>query len=162
MASADAARAVPARAAEPAAAAAAATEPARVTSPMESLSQHWGKVDFTGTDTRSVRIREMLIPEQVRDAAKALIDAIETIRTERVVSIVIGAGDRAWPKGIPQNVENAEHLRLALRRELERRGHRFTAGTPAAGVWQLGPLTGRDTIGWRFRLTAPKASAAAK
>jgi hypothetical protein len=101
----------------------------------------------------------MLIPEQIADAARALIDAIDTIRTDRIVSIVIGAGDRAWPKGIPQTVDNAEFLRLALRKELERRGYRFVAGTPAAGVWQLGPITGRDTIGWRFRLTAPKAAA---
>lgn len=144
-----------AAAAEPAPAPAPA--PAAAPAPMEALSRHWGRVDFDSRDA-SVRIREMLIPEQIADAARALIDAVDSIRTERLVSLTIGAGDRAWPKGIPQNVENAEFLRLAIRKELERRGYRFVAGTPAAGIWQLGPITGRDTIGWRFRLTAPKAA----
>jgi hypothetical protein len=125
---------------------------------MAALSRHWGQISFSGDDVRSVRIREMLIPESITTAARALIDAIDAVRNDRIVTLTIGAGDRAWPTDIPRCIENAEHLRLAIRRELERRGYRFVAGTPAAGVWQLGPITGRDTIGWRFRLTAPRRS----
>jgi hypothetical protein len=101
----------------------------------------------------------MLVPETITHAARALIDAIDVARGDRVVAIEIGAADRAWPRDIPRTPENADYLRLALRREIERRGYRAVTGTPADGVWQLTPLYGRDTVGWRFRIVAPRRTA---
>jgi hypothetical protein len=121
-----------------------------------SFAAVWGSVDLSAPP-RSVSVRAMLIPESIALAARLLIDALDKVRETRTVAIDIGAGDgRAWPREIPRDVANCEFLRLAVRRELERRGYRIAAGTPAAGVWQVSPLYGRDTIHWRFRVVAPK------
>lgn len=141
--------------AEPAPAPApAAPEPAPAPAP--SFAALWGSIDFSAPP-KGMRIREMLIPEQVTAAAKALVDALETVRQSRTVAIDIGQGDgRAWPRDLPRDVSNCEYLRIAVRKEIERRGHRAVSGTPASGVWQVSPLYGRDTIHWRFRVIAPK------
>jgi hypothetical protein len=98
----------------------------------------------------------MMIPDVIATAARALVDALDAARGDRIVTIDIGAGDRAWPKDVPRSVENCEFLRLAIRKEIERRGHRITSGTPADGVWQVSVIYGRDTVGWRMRVIAPR------
>jgi len=139
-----------------AAATAAEPAPAPAPAPAPSFAAVWGSVSFD-TPPRSVSVRAMLIPESIATAARVLVDALDTARATKPIALDIGAGDgRAWPRELERNVENCEFLRLAIRRELERRGHRIAAGTPAAGVWQVSPIYGRDTLYWRFRLIAPK------
>jgi hypothetical protein len=121
-----------------------------------SFAAVWGSVSFD-TPPRSVSVRAMLIPESVALAARVLVEALDTARATKPIALDIGAGDgRAWPRELERNIANCEFLRLAVRRELERRGYRIAAGTPAAGVWQVSPIYGRDTIHWRFRVVAPK------